>query len=313
MRSSRPSLLVALLVAVAVLTACSSSADTSSLGQPGGASADAALRVVATTSVLADFAQQVGGDRVDVYTVIKANVDAHDFEPAPADLDAIARADVVLQNGVGLEAWFDRTIEAAQTDGAIVDVSSGVEVREGSGDDHGRDPHIWQSPANAQIMVTNIERAFVEADPDGAADYADAAETYRQVLGELDAWVEQRLEGLTNRKIVTNHDALGYFIDRYHLEFVGSIIPSFDSTAELSATGIDTIVARIREQGVRAVFSEVSIPPKTAERIGAEAGVTVVAGEDALYGDALGPPGSDAATYVDMIRHNTEVLVANLS
>jgi ABC-type Zn uptake system ZnuABC Zn-binding protein ZnuA len=125
--------------------------------------------------------------------------------------------------------------------------------------------------------------------------------------------VDQQLAPLTNRKIVTNHDALGYYIDRYGLEFVGSIIPSFDSSAELSATDIDAIVAEIRSNGVKAVFSESSIPPKTAEAIGSEAGVTVVAGDDALYGDALGPAGSGAATYVEMIRHNTEVLVANLT
>jgi ABC-type Zn uptake system ZnuABC Zn-binding protein ZnuA len=213
----------------------------------------------------------------------------------------------------------------------VVDTSTGVEPREGGGDehagetegsepdgehrdedDHAEDPHIWQSPRNAMVMVDNIEAAFVDADPDGAATYEANAAAYRTTLEELDRSVEEQLAGLTNRKVVTNHDALGYYIDRYDLEFVGSIIPSFDSTAELSAADIDAIVAQIRDNDVKAVFSESSIPPKTAEAIGTEAGVTVVAGEDALYGDSLGPDGSGAATYVEMIRHNTEELVANL-
>lgn len=315
-------LLAGIFVAIGAV-ACSSSAEVGSGSSATGASGGAALHVVATTSILADLARQVGGDRVAVTTIIKPNVDAHDFEAAPADIEALATADVILRNGVGLEAWFDDTVEAAQPDGVVVDTSRGVELREGEdhdaggqdggdGDDHVRDPHIWQSPANVRTMVATIEDALTAADPEGAEVYAANAARYDAELAELDRWVADQLGQLTNRKIVTNHDALGYYIDRYGLEFVGSIIPSFDSSAELSATDIDAIVAAIRANGVKAVFSESSIPPKTAEAIGSEAGVTVVAGDDALYGDALGVDGSGATTYVEMIRHNTEVLVANL-
>jgi ABC-type Zn uptake system ZnuABC Zn-binding protein ZnuA len=306
-----------LFVVAAAASACSSSA-----AEGGGSSTTGSveLQVVATTSILADFAREVGGDRVDVTTIIKPNVDAHDFEPAPADIEALADADVILRNGVGLESWFDATVDSAEPEGAVVDTSAGVELRDrargSDGDDEGgnrRDPHIWQSPANAEVMVDTIEAAFAAADPDGADTYAANAAAYQRELDELDTWVRQQLGPVTNRKVVTNHDALGYYLDRYDLEFVGSIIPSFDSTAELSATDIDTIVADIRGNGVKAVFSESSIPPKTAEAIGSEAGVHVVAGEDALYGDSLGPEGSGAATYLEMIRHNTEVFVANLA
>jgi zinc/manganese transport system substrate-binding protein len=323
--------LLAVVAVVVGLGAASACGSTGASDPAGGDGAAPALEVVAPTSILADFAREVGGDRVEVTTILKPNVDAHDFEPAPADIEALSGADVVLRNGVGLESWFDRTVESAQPEGEVVDTSTGVELREGGADHHEgegegehaeegeegeegeHDPHIWQSPANARIMVDNVERALSAADPDGAATYAANADAYRVELDALDAEVADRLAPLENRKVVTNHDALGYYLDRYDLEFVGSIIPSFDSSAELSASDVDAIVADIRANDVKAVFSESSIPPKTAEAIGTEAGVVVVAGEDALYGDSLGPDGSGASTYLDMIRHNTEVLVANLS
>jgi ABC-type Zn uptake system ZnuABC Zn-binding protein ZnuA len=124
--------------------------------------------------------------------------------------------------------------------------------------------------------------------------------------------VERQTAGLTDRKVVTNHDALGYYLDRYHLELVGSVIPSFDSSAELSGRDIRDLVARIRATGVKAVFAETSLPPRAAETIAREAGVKVVTGADALYGDSLGPPGSDGASYEMMIRHNTRTIVGNL-
>jgi ABC-type Zn uptake system ZnuABC Zn-binding protein ZnuA len=214
---------VALLAAglAALLVAGCSGSGGAGDGDGGGG----ALRVVATTTQVADLAANVGGDRVRVTSLLKPGIDAHDHEPSPADIDAIARADLVVQNGVGLEAWLGDTIE----------------------------------------------------------------------------------------KVVTNHDAFGYYLDRYGLELVGSAIPSFDTSAELSGRDIRDLVARIRATGVKAIFSETSLPPRAAETIGREAGVEVVVGADALYGDALGPPGSDGDTYLKMIRHNTATIVGNLS
>ena len=275
------------------------------------------LKVVATTTQLTDFTRVIAASRADVYDVVKANVDAHDFEPSPADIEAIRDADLVIQNGVGLEQWLEETIDSAAPEGEVIDASKGVDVRagageEGSGGENGGDPHIWFAPGNAKIMVGNITKALVAADASGASTYRANQRAYDAELEALDEEIASALGGLTNKKLVTNHDAFGYYVDRYGLELVGSVIPSFDSQAELSSNDISDLVDQIRAAGVKAVFSEASLPPKTAETIASEAGVKVVEGDDALFSDSLGPPGSDGDTYLKMQRHNTKVIVENL-
>jgi ABC-type Zn uptake system ZnuABC Zn-binding protein ZnuA len=263
----RPAVVSAVIAAI-VLAGCGSDNKPSPAGK--------VLKVVTTTTQITDFSQNIGGADVKVYAVLKANVDPHDYEPTPADLDAIAKADVIVQNGVGLEKWFEDTIKNANPKGTLVDASQGVAIRGGN----------------------------------GTAE--EAAGDYTAKLDTLDTHVAAQINTLTNKKLVTNHDAFGYYVDRYGLEFVGSVIPSFDSQAELSPTDILNLVAKIKTQGVKAVFSESSLPPKTAEAIAKEAGVQVVNGGDALYGDTLGPPGSDGDTYLKMVEHNTKAIVDNL-
>jgi ABC-type Zn uptake system ZnuABC Zn-binding protein ZnuA len=317
--------LLGLMLAVA---GAAGNGPTTGSGGDGGGRADR-LAVVATTTVLADFARTIGGDRVQVTGLLKPNVDAHDFDPSPADLDAIARADVLLVNGVGLEEWLDDAVTASGFGGDRVDTSTGVKLLAG-GDDHaeeagavegeehageepgGANPHIWHSPINAKLMSGNVQQALARVDPDGAATYKANHDRYAAQLDQLDAEITAQINALPNKKLVTNHDAFAYYVDRYKLEFVGSIIPSFDTSAELSAREVTDLVAKIRSTGVKAVFSEASLPPQTAQTIAAEAGVKVVVGDDALYGDGLGPPGSDAATYLDSMRHNTRTIVDNL-
>jgi zinc/manganese transport system substrate-binding protein/manganese/iron transport system substrate-binding protein len=253
------------------------------------------LRVVATTTQVADFAANVGGDRVQVTGLLKPNLDAHDYEPSPADLQAIARADVVLENGAGLESWLGDTITSSGFHGPVVDTSQGVRLRQLGGQP---DPHIWQNPRNAMVMAANIQHALAAANPADAGVFQANLAAYTS---------------LANKQLVTNHDAFGYYIDRYGLQFVGSVIPSFDSSAELSGRDLRDLVAKIKATGVKAVFSETSLPPKTAETIAREAGVKVVEGDDALYGDSLGPAGSEGDTYLKMVRHNTRAIVHNLS
>ena len=295
---------------LAVLAAGCSGGDQPA-GSGGGGAQGATLEVVATTTQVADFAKVVGGDRVRVTGLIKPNVDAHDYEPSPADIDAIARADVVLKNGAGLEDWLDDTISSSGFAGPVVDTSQGVALRQEEGGEP--DPHIWQNPRNAQLMVANVERALAQAEPAAAPQFQTNLTAYTRELQALDTEVARQIGSLANKKLVTNHDAFSYYIDRYGLEFVGSIIPSFDTSAELSGKDIRDLVAKIEQTRVKAIFSETSLPPKTAETIAREAGIKVVEGEDALYGDSLGPRGSDGDTYLKMIRHNTATIVGNLS
>jgi ABC-type Zn uptake system ZnuABC Zn-binding protein ZnuA len=301
---------IVLVAGLAVALAAGCSGGDRPAGSDGGGQG-ATLEVVATTTQVADFARVVGGDRVRVTGLIKPNVDAHDYEPSPADIDAIARADVVLKNGVGLEAWLDDTIRSSGFQGQVVDTSQGVALRREEGGEP--DPHIWQNPRNAQLMAATVERALARAEPAAAPQLAANLAAYQRELRALDAEVARQIDSLANKKLVTNHDAFGYYIDRYGLEFVGSIIPSFDTSAELSGRDIRDLVTRIRQTKVKAIFSEASLPPKTAETIAREAGVKVVEGDDALYGDSLGPAGSDGDTYLKMIRHNTATIVSNLS
>jgi ABC-type Zn uptake system ZnuABC Zn-binding protein ZnuA len=301
-------------VAVAALLAgCggSSSGDGSSAGASGGRT----LNVVATTTQVHDFTSVIGGDKIKLTGILKPNVDPHDYEPSPADVVAIAKADILVKNGVGLEKWLDDTVKSAGFNGTTVDTSKGVRIRQGSNakEEPAGDPHIWQNPRNAKVMVANIEQALASADAADAAYFKANLDAYDAKLDTLDAGVARQIDGLANKKLVTNHDAFGYYVDRYHLDFVGSIIPSFDTSAELSAKDVADIVAKIKATGVKAIFSESSLPPKTAETIANEAHVKVVEGEEALYGDTLGPAGSDGATYLQMVEHDTRTIVSNLA
>jgi zinc/manganese transport system substrate-binding protein/manganese/iron transport system substrate-binding protein len=308
---------VAVILALSV-AACGSDAEPSGTAASASPAVQAKqLKVVATTTQVADFARNVGGDNADVTQILRPNVDPHDYEPSPADIQAIAEADVVVKSGVGLEKWLDQTISSAGFTGTVVDASQGVSIRKGDGSEEEAegDPHIWHNPLNAKIMAANIEKALAAKDPADATVFDANLTSYNGKLDALDADITKKIDAIPAdaRKLVTNHDAFGYYVDHYHLTFVGSIIPSFDTSAELSAKQISTLTAKIKATGVKAIFSESSLPPKTAEAIGREAGVKVEAGEDSLYGDTLGPEGSAGATYLQMEEHNTDTIVNALN
>ena len=306
MRHPRLAHLLAALLLVTATAACGDDA--------AERNADAALEVVTTTTVLTDFAHVVGGDRVAVYGVLRPNVDPHDYEPSARDLNSLRRADVIVMNGVHLEAWLDDAVSASGSKVAIIDASTGIDIRSSgdSTDSSEGDPHIWHDPHNAKQMVATIAAAFVRADPAGASIYEANAARYTAELDALDSEIATKIGALPNRKLVTNHDALGYYVERYGLEFVGSIIPSFETSAEVSASQLSDLVDQIKSSGVKAVFAESALPSKVAKTIAAEAGVKVVDGEGALYGDGLGPASSPGGTYLGMMRHNTATIVDNL-
>jgi zinc/manganese transport system substrate-binding protein len=262
--------------------------------------------VVTTTTQTADFVRVIAGDTVVVYDIIRPGVDPHDYEPTAADLHAMTQATVIVTNGLGLEPWLARATKATNRSARIVTTSDGVVLRP-------NDPHIWQSPLNAKIMVGTIAAALAKAMPAQTDTFAANLASYDRQLDALDTDIAHDLAGLTSARLVTNHDSFGYLVDRYGLEFVGSILPSFDSSAELSPADIRALVRKIKAQHVKAVFSEASLPPKTAQAVAAEAGVRIVMGNHALYGDSLGPLGSDADTYLKMMRHNVQTLMAELS
>jgi zinc/manganese transport system substrate-binding protein len=188
----------------------------------------------------------------------------------------------------------------------VVTATSGVPVRPD-------DPHVWLNPAHAKIMVVNIAEAMSSALPAMAPTFAANLQAYTAELDALDAEISAQVASLPNRKMVTNHDAFGYFIDRYGFDYVGSVIPSFDTSADLSTSEVRKLVSKINATQVRAIFSEASVPPKAARAIATEAGVRIVDGEDALFGDSLGPVGSDGDTYLKMMRHNARTIVTALS
>jgi zinc/manganese transport system substrate-binding protein len=301
-------LLGAATAVVTLLGACASGGDAT------GGPADGTLAVVATTPEVADFVREVGGAGVSVTQLIKPGVDPHEYEPTPADLQAIGAAQLVVKNGVGLEKWLDQTIEATGYAGPVVDASNGVALRKGDEGTAAYDPHIWHDPRNAEIMVADIEKGLAAADPSRATTFAANLASYTAQLDELDAANLAAFATLPvgQRKLVTDHDAFGYYLDRYRLTFVGSVIPSTDTSAELSARQLTELVALIKATGTRAVFTESSLPAKSAEAIARQAGVEVIGGADALYGDSLGVLGTPQGSYLGAEQHNTETIVRAL-
>jgi len=274
------------------------------------------LSVVTTTTQIRSMAEAVAGDKVTVRSILTPGADAHEFEPNPSDAQAVAGSSLVLKNGLGLDNWIDKFLENAGGTRPIVTVTEGISPRSPlAGEEHkgeiGADPHVWFSATNAMTMTRNIREALVKVDPGNAATYNANTDAYLQKLDELDKYILAQVATVPpeDRKMVTNHDGFGYFIDRYGLKFVGSIIPSMSSEAEPTPQDLADIIRKIKAEKVKAIFLESSINPSLAQQIGGEAGVKVV---DTLYGDSLGAPGTPGADYLGMMRYNTDTIVAAL-
>jgi zinc/manganese transport system substrate-binding protein len=273
------------------------------------------LKVVATFSILGDFVKAVGGDRVQVTNLVGPNGDAHVYAPSPADAKTVADAKVVFLNGLGFEGWITRLVKASGTKATMVTATKGIKPRQmaqgGKEPDHGHgsDPHAWQSVANAKIYVANVRDALVKADPAGKAAYESNAAAYLARLDALDKEVRDEVAKVPagRRKIITTHDAFGYFKQAYGVDFIA---PQGVSTeAEVSAKDLAAIIAQIRKQKIPAVFLENVTDPRLLTRISEETGAKI---GGTLYSDALTDEKGPAPTYIDMMRHNIRTLSAAL-
>ncbi|WP_406854863.1 metal ABC transporter substrate-binding protein [Alsobacter sp. KACC 23698] len=286
------------------------------LSGPCPATAQAApaerIPVVASFSILGDFVRQVGGDRVQAVSLVGPNGDAHVFQPSPADARTLAGARLVVVNGLGLEGWIDRLVRASGSRAPVVTASAGVkplESREGGEAPHA-DPHAWQDVANAKAYVAAIRDGLSAADPAGKAVYDERAAAYLAQLDALDAEVRAAIARIPadRRRIVTTHDAFGYFGRAYGVAFIA---PQGVSTeAEASARDVARIIRQIRAEKVPAVFLENVSDPRLMQRITRETGAKV---GGKLYSDALSEQGGPAGTYIEMIRNNIRELSAALS
>jgi ABC-type Zn uptake system ZnuABC Zn-binding protein ZnuA len=295
--SGRP--LIALL-AVALVAAAGAAC-----GEGDGGAGSGRLQVVATTTQAADLARNVGGERVDVEGLLAPNTDPHDYEVRPRDVKALADADVVVRSGGDLDGWLTPAIDSAGGDPEVVTLIDAVRPLQGP---DGPDPHWWQDPRNAALAVGAVQRALTRADPGGAGPYRERAGAYRAELGRLDGAVArcwQRVPA-AQRKLVTTHDALGYYARRYGLEVIGTVIPSLSTQAQPSARDTAKLVAQIRRERVRTIFAESSVNPKVEQAIARETGAKV---GRRLWADSLGPAGSGGATYVSSIAANTQAMV----
>ena len=295
-----------------VVSACAPAATPANTPAPAGPKPKA--KVVSTTTQVTALAKIVGGDRIDLRGILHADVDPHEYEPTADDVKAFANAQVIFKNGIGLERWLVKTIQNSGTKATTVDTSKGVKIRQGK-DEHGNaedDPHIWHSPANVIIMLDNIRDGLSQIDAANADTYKANAAAYEQKLNDLDAYIKAQIATIpqANRRVVTNHDAFGYYFDRYGLTLVGSVIPSMDTNFQPSAKELAALVNQIKAQKVKAIFTESSINPQLSQQIAKEAGVKVV--EGALYGDTLGLTGSGADTLDGMLKANTALIVTSL-
>lgn len=276
------------------------------------AAAQEKLKVVATFSILGDFVRNVGGDRVAVSALVGPNSDAHVYQPTPGDAKTLADAKVVITNGLGFEGWINRLVKASGTKATMIVATKGIKPRKAA-DDHGHgdaDPHAWQSVANAKLYVANIRDALAAADPAGKDAYEANAAAYASKLDALDAEVKAAIDTIPadRRRIITTHDAFGYFAAAYGVTFVA---PQGVSTeAEVSARDVARIITQIRKQKIPAVFLENVTDKRLLERIGAESGARI---GGTLYSDALTDEKGVAPTYLDMMRHNVKQLASALT
>jgi ABC-type Zn uptake system ZnuABC Zn-binding protein ZnuA len=286
--------------------------------------APSAAPVVAVETFLADFARQVAGGRIEVRSLVPPGVEPHGYEPTPQDVAAVARARMLIVNGAGLESFLARLLVNVGGSTPVVEASAGLtsrtaregEMVEGGGISTGSstepDPHFWLDPQMAVRYVENIRDGFTHLDPAGAAVYKANADAYIAKLRELDAWIAAHVQGIprADRKLVTNHESLGYFADRYGFRIIGTVIPSVSTDAAPTARELARLVDALKAAGARAIFLEIGGNPQLARQVAEETHIPVVT---ELFTHSLSPADGPAPSYIEMMRYDVNQIVGALS
>lgn len=268
------------------------------------------VNTVASFSVLADIVKQVGGSHVNVKSLVGPDGDPHSFEPTPQDSQALAKADVVFVSGLGLEGWMDRLVKASGYKGEVIVSSEGIATR--SMEEEGRaitDPHAWNSMKNGVVYATNVMNALIKADPADADYFRQQGSAYIAQLKKLDRWAQSSFAAvpLEKRKVLTSHDAFGYFGQRYGVSFMSPV--GFSTESEASASDVAALITQLKSEHIHTYFIENQTDPRLVKQIAASSGAQP-GGE--LYPEALTRKGGDAATYTAAFTHNVNVMVASM-
>jgi ABC-type Zn uptake system ZnuABC Zn-binding protein ZnuA len=293
--------LVGLAASIVALTGCGAGSPSPSEGR---------LRVVATTTQVGEAAREVGGSDIALTVLLKPGAEAHEFEITPPAAAAIEKSDVILESGAGLEVWLERALITLGGADRLRDMSTGIALR--APDDPAQsdevDPHWWLTAPNAMQLVEHVRAGLSAARPDLAEAFAARAAAYVARLQAADGEIRRLMAEIppARRGIVTNHDALGYFMAEYGLHFVGSVFPSLDVSSEPNPAQLAALADTIRREGVTAIFSESAVNPRLAKAIADESGALVV--DEPLYTDSLGPSGSGADTLDGMLLHDAQVI-----
>ena len=272
--------------------------------------AEATPRILTSTSLLADFTRTISGDRLHVESLLGFGVDPHSYQPAPQDAAKISESQLIIVNGAEYEHFLETLLESAGGEATIVEASAGLHPRTDAESEHGVDPHLWLDPNNVIVYVENIRDALTHLDPQGEAIYASNADAYVAELKALDSWIVEQVEQIPagKRLLVTNHEALGYFAERYEFTVVGTVIESVSSDASPSAQRLAALIEQIRSSGAPAIFLDSSDNSAFARQIADETGVKVVTD---LHLESL-TDGAPAGTYIDMMKHNVNQIVSAL-
>lgn len=263
--------------------------------------------ILTSTTILADITRNIAGDRVTVESILPIGADPHSYQPTPRDMARIADSELLIVNGAEYEHFLESLLDNAGGERIVVEASAGISPREEAESEHGVDPHMWLDPNNIIIYVKNIRDGLTHFDPDGAAVYRSNADAFVAELKTLDSWITQQVSQIPveKRLLVTNHEALGYFTERYDFSVTGTLIESFSSDASPSAGQMANLIDQIKSSGAPAIFLDSSDNESLAKQIADETGVRVVTG---LHLESL-TDGAPAATYIDMMKNNVTLIV----